>query len=108
MNQKSLETTRRSVAAKINPSVLLASTFVYSLFGYLVGEAWTDPHLLELVCDRDGNLYAREGNIPFFGRLLCTRSALIELVLDIAEQVNLSPRERTYLLERIPTPKSKC
>jgi hypothetical protein len=77
MNQQSLETIRRNAAAKINPSVLAASSFVYSLFGYLVGEAWTDPHVVELVCDGDDNLYAREGDIPFFGRTLCTRSALV-------------------------------
>jgi hypothetical protein len=104
MNQQSLETTRRNAAAKLHPAVLTTTTFVRSILGYLVGETWTDPYLTALACDADGYLYAQEDGNPFFGRVLCTRLAVIETILQLTHAVELSPRERTYLLQRIPPP----
>jgi len=104
VNQQSLETTRRSAAAKLHPEVLTTTTFVRSILGYLVGEIWTEPYLSGLACDADGYLYVREDGNPFFGRVLCTRLALIQTILQLTHAVELSPRERTYLLQKIPPP----
>jgi len=105
MNQQRLDAIRRSAAAKLER--VLTSAFLYSLFGYLVGERWSDPPVLELACDSDDNLCVRESGLPFLGQTLCPRSAFVRAVLDVAEQVNLTPAERAHVLQRIPAPKSK-
>jgi len=103
MDQQNPERIRRSAAAKLEN--VLTSTFLYSLFGYLVGETWSDPPVLELACDSNDDLCVRESALPFFGQTLCPRSAFVKAVLDVAELVDLTPSERAYLLHRIPAPK---
>lgn len=104
MNQQSIEIARRSAAAKLHPSNIHTSTFVRSLIGYLVGEIWTQPHIAELVCLRNGELLAREEGYTGFLRILCTRRNFVCAVLALAHTLELSPRERSYLLQRIPLP----
>jgi hypothetical protein len=104
MNQQGVENARRSAAAKLHPSNIHTSTFVQSLIAYLVGDVWTEPHIAELVCLRNGDLLARENGCTAFLRILCTRRALVRAVLALSHMVELTPRERTYLLQRIPYP----
>ena len=102
MNQQGIEIARRSAAAKLHPSNIHTSTFVRSLIAYLVEEIWTDPHIAELVCLRNGDLLAREHGESVFLRTLCTRRALVRAVITLSANLELSPRERSYLLQRIP------
>lgn len=103
MNQQGVEIARRSAAAKLHPSNIHMSTFVQSLIAYLVGEVWTEPHIAELVCLRNGDLLARENGCTGFLRILCTRRALVCAVLTLSQMLGLTPRERTYVLQRIPS-----
>ncbi len=105
MNQQGVEIARRSAAAKLHPSNIHTSTFVQSLIAYLVGEAWTEPHIAELVCLGNGDLLAREDGQTGFLRILCTRRALVRAVLALSHMLEVTPRERSYLLQRIPSPK---
>lgn len=102
MSQQNLETARRNAAAKLHPSALTTSTFIRSILGYLVDEVWTDPLVTGLAFDPDGDLYVQENGNPFYGRVLCTRSVLISAVLQLSQAAGLSPRERTYLLQKLP------
>lgn len=104
MNQQGIETARRSTAAKLHPSNIHTSTFVRSLMAYLVGEVWTEPYIAELVCLPNGDLLARENGDTSFLRVLCTRRALVRAVLALAQTLELSSKERSFLLQRIPSP----
>lgn len=102
MNQQGVETARRSAAAKLHPSNIHTSTFVRSLIAYLVGEIWTELHIAELVCLPNGDLLAREHGDTGFLRILCTHRALVRAVVALSHSLELTPKERSYLLQRIP------
>ena len=106
MTNQNLETTRRSAARKLHPSVIGTSTFVRSLLGCLLGEVWTDPPILDLRCGSDGMLLAYEPDSTTHLRVLCSRNELIRAVLYLAYSVDLTAAERTYLLLRVP-PRSR-
>lgn len=103
MNQQSLEITRRSTAAKLHPSNIHTSTFVRSLIAYLVGEIWTEPYIEELICLPRGELLARETDGGSYLRVLCTRQLLVRAVLALSYALDLTPKERSYILQRIPS-----
>jgi hypothetical protein len=77
---------------------------VRSLLGYLLEEAWTFPKILYLACQRDGMLLAWKSDSNSYLRLLCSRKDLISAILVLSDMVSLTPRERTYLLSRVPQP----
>jgi hypothetical protein len=104
MNKENIEITRRSVARKLDPDAFNTSTFVRSLLGYLVNERWTQPYIVDLRCSNDGMLMAYESESGTYLRLLCRRRDLIRAVLALADMVNLTPRERSYLLAGVPSP----
>ena len=103
MINQNIEGTRRSVARKLNPQMISTSTLVRSLLGYLLNERWTEPHIIDLRCAEDGMLLAYESNSHGYLRLLCSRDQLIHAILVLAHLVELTPRERTYLLAGVPS-----
>jgi hypothetical protein len=103
MINQNIEGTRRSVARKLNPQMISTSTLVRSLLGYLLNERWTEPHIIDLRCAGDEMLLAYESNSHGYLRLLCSRNQLIHAILVFAHLVELTPRERTYLLAGVPS-----
>ncbi len=103
MINQNVEWTRRSVARKLNPQTISTSTLVRSLLGYLLNEHWTEPHIIDLRCAEDGMLLAYESQSDGYLRLLCGRDDLIGAILVLAHLVELTPRERTYLLAGVPS-----
>jgi hypothetical protein len=104
MNCEGAENARLRAAAKLHPSEIHTSTFLRSILGYLVYEVWTEPHITKLICQRDGELLACESDNDGFLKVLCTRQSLVRAILTLSHLRELSPRERSYLLERIPAP----
>lgn len=107
MNCEGAENARLRAAAKLHPSEIHTSTFLRSILGYLVYEVWTEPHITKLVCQTNGELLARESDSDGFLKILCTRKSLVRAILALSQLQGLSPRERSYLLERIPAPQSR-
>jgi hypothetical protein len=98
------ERTRRSVVCKLHPRSFRTTTVVRSLLAYLVSERWTDPYLLDLQCGEDGMLLGFESDSSDYLRLLCRRDDLVRAVLVLTHLAALRPSERTYLLNRVPSP----
>ena len=103
MTNENLEATRRRVALKLHPETIHTTTFVRSLLAYLLEEEWTEPHIVDLRCDRKGMLTAWESDSNGYLRLLCGRDDLIRGLLILADLVPLTPGERSYLLSRVPS-----
>ena len=103
MINQNIERTRRSAANKLAPPAIKTSTVVRSLLAYLVNERWTEPYIVDLRCAEDGMLMACESDSNAYLRLLCSRDELIRAVLTLAQRVNLTPSERSYLLAGVPS-----
>jgi len=100
MINENIERARRSAACKLEP--ISTSTVVRSIIAYLLGEQWTYPYIVSLACAQDGLLFAWETESDGYRRLLCRRHDLIKAILQMAEIVELSPRERALLLSEVP------
>ena len=104
MINPSAEKTRRSAMRKLHPHNFTTTTVVRSLLAYLVDERWTDPYFIDVKCGEDGVLRAFESCLDDYLRLLISREELVRAVLVLTERARLTPRERSYLLGRIPLP----
>lgn len=106
MINQNIERTRRSVTRKLHPRAISTSTVVRSLLGYLLNERWTEPHIIDLRCAEDGMLLAYESLSHGYLRLLCSRDELIRAILVLAQLVELTPSERSFLLAGVPLSQS--
>jgi hypothetical protein len=102
MTNENVERARRSAARKLDPDVVSTSTIVRALIAHLLHERWTYPYILALACAPDGTLFAWESESDGYRRLLCKRRDVIRAILQLAELVDLTPRERTVLLSEVP------
>ena len=99
-----IERTRRSAAQKLAPCNVRITTVVRSLLGYLLNEQrWASPYIIDLRCGEDGMLLAYESDSGDYLRMLVKREELVQGVLMLAQIVDLTPGERSYLLSRVPS-----
>lgn len=95
---------RASIAQKLHPSRVRVSPQFSALLAYLLEEAWTTPHILELSVTVEGllSIWTSDGNNALQGTL----PDLERNIRGVAEVAELTREELDWLLAQIPTPGS--
>lgn len=96
---------RSAVIAKMNPKVFMPSTRFMAILAHLLhAGAWTKPAIASMVCTTDGFILLQNDDDIGHNAFLGPRSELVRNILGAAEVAGLTPQERRYLLNQVPTP----
>jgi hypothetical protein len=94
------EQMRLDLARKLSPDTVYLPTSARLLIDYLVSEPTTDVYYKEINCCRDTTLTVVESDHETAAPIPASRETLVFYVLALAHVVDLTPRERSYLLSR--------
>jgi hypothetical protein len=94
---------RRITSWKLQAANIEIEGLYRAILCFLLNDKWVKQGIISLSCPERDDLWAQvEGESA--PEPLCSRAKLIRKILRLARDANLEPRERGYLLSRIPSP----
>jgi len=91
-------TTRESTMTKLDPAHMKVSGKFTAILGFLFGEPWTSPAIIEMVQTVDGFLLAATTEDPMMNDFVGAAEDLDRNLRGVSDAADLTRQERAYLL----------